>query len=102
MLGAWLRVDPQQAGFYSTYFLVPKWDGGLTPHSSISGAEIFHQKSEMLTIPRVSHAVNKGEWVGIINLRMPIARFLCGTVTGGSQGLGSRAGKLEFCVLQSN
>ena len=71
--GAIEHVDPlvEPRGFYSTYFLVPKKDGGIRPVLDLRGLNkflkvlLFH----MLTTAEVLRVVAPGEWFTLVALK---------------------------------
>ncbi|XP_062372037.1 uncharacterized protein LOC134059609 [Sardina pilchardus] len=71
--GAIEPVDPllQPGGFYSTYFLVPKKDGGLRPILDLRGLNRFLKvfRFHMLTTAEVLRTVARGEWFTSVDLK---------------------------------
>lgn len=56
---------PQKRGHQGGYyFLNPKWDGGLRPILDLRVLNKYLRplKCQMLTVPRVQEAINKGNW----------------------------------------
>lgn len=68
-----MKVDPseQLAGFYSTYFLVPKKDGGLRPILDLRRLNTFMKvlPFKMLTTNQVLESLERGEWFTSIDLK---------------------------------
>lgn len=66
-------VDPlvQPGGYYSTYFLVEKKDGGLRPVLDLRGLNRFLKVMpfHMLSTAEVLRAVDRGEWFTSIDLK---------------------------------
>ncbi|XP_053195327.1 LOW QUALITY PROTEIN: uncharacterized protein LOC128379724 [Scomber japonicus] len=58
-------------GFYSTYFLVPKKDGGLRPILNLKGFNGFLKRLpfRMLRLSRLLSAVRHGNWFTTVDLR---------------------------------
>lgn len=71
--GAITPVDPllQPWGFYSTYFLVGKKDGGLCPILDLCGLNRYLKvlPFHMLTSADVMHVIQQGEWFTSIDLK---------------------------------
>ncbi|XP_036956139.1 uncharacterized protein LOC119020706 [Acanthopagrus latus] len=70
--GAIEPVDPlSPGGFYSTYFLVEKKDGGLRPILDLRGLNRFLKvlKFHMLSTAEVLRTVARGEWFTSIDLK---------------------------------
>lgn len=81
--GAIEHVDPQdyQSGFYSTYFLVKKKDGGFRPILDLRGLNrhLKHLPFRMLRIKDVIQAVTPQAWFTSVDLKdayfhVPVAR----------------------------
>ena len=58
-------------GFYSTYFLVPKKDGGLRPILNLKGFNHFlkHLPFHMLRLSRLLSSIRRGDWFTTVDLR---------------------------------
>ena len=71
--GAIEPVDPllQPGGFYSTYFLVAKKDGGLRPILDLRGLNRFLKvlRFHMLSTAEVLRTVARGEWFTLVDLK---------------------------------
>ncbi|XP_041817854.1 uncharacterized protein LOC121624267 [Chelmon rostratus] len=71
--GAIEPVDPlsQPGGYYSTYFLVEKKDGGFRPILDLRGLNRFLKVMpfHMLTVAEVLQVVARGEWFTSIDLK---------------------------------
>ncbi len=71
--GAIKQVDPvrQPGGFYSTYFLVPKKDGGFRPVLDLRGLNQFLKvlPFRMITTAEVLRVVAPGEWCTLVDLK---------------------------------
>jgi hypothetical protein len=65
------RVDPKTPGFYSTFFLVPKKDGGQRPVLNLKGLNQFvHTVTfKMQTLQVVIKHLNKGDWMASLDLK---------------------------------
>ena len=69
----------QRTGFYSTYFLVPKKDGGLCPILDLLNAYLKSLPFKMLHTKHILGAIEPGEWFTTIDLKeayfhVPICR----------------------------
>ena len=60
-----------EAGFFSDYFLIPKWEGGLRPVLDVRGLNqhLRPLRCRMLTVPRVLQAINQGNWFATVDLK---------------------------------
>ncbi|MCS5551062.1 MAG: reverse transcriptase domain-containing protein, partial [Gammaproteobacteria bacterium] len=71
--GAIELVPPGQEGqgFYSTFFIVPKKDGGLRPILNLKPLNVYMEKShfKMETLRSIIQALHVGEWGSTIDLR---------------------------------
>jgi hypothetical protein len=71
--GAIEPVDPllQPGGFYSTYFLLAKKDGGLRPILDLRGLNRFLKilRFHMLSTAEVLRTVARGEWFTLVDLK---------------------------------
>ena len=58
-------------GFYSTYFLVPKKDGGLRPILNLKGFNHFLKRLpfHMLRLSRLLSSIRRGDWFTTVDLR---------------------------------
>ena len=58
-------------GFYSTYFLVPKKDGGLRPILNLKGFNRFLKRLpfHMLRLSRLLASIRRGDWFTTVDLR---------------------------------
>ena len=67
-----MKVDPdeQLTGFYSTYFLVPKKDGGIRPILDLRRLNAFIKvlPFKMLTTGQILESIERGEWFTSIDL----------------------------------
>ena len=63
--------DEQLAGFYSTYFLVPKKDGGIRPILDLRRLNAFIKvlPFKMLTTAQILESVERGEWFTTVDLK---------------------------------
>ena len=83
---------PARRVLFQIFFWFPNGMGAYAPFCNLRGLNEYLRplKYKMLTIPRVRHAVNKGDWVVIINLKN--AYFQIPIWKGHwSRGLSSRA-----------
>jgi ribonuclease HI len=64
-------VDPATPGFYSTFFLVPKKDGGQRPVLNLKGLNKFVQIKtfKMQTLQLVLPQLHQGDWLASIDLK---------------------------------
>ena len=66
-------VPPGQEGqgFYSTFFIVPKKDGGLRPILNLKPLNVYMEKShfKMETLRSIIQALHVGEWGSTLDLR---------------------------------
>lgn len=74
-----VRPSEQQAGFYSTYFLVPKKDGGIRPILDLRlNSYIKVLPFKMLHTRHILESIEQGEWFTTIDLKdrdhVPICR----------------------------
>lgn len=71
--GAIELVPPGQEGqgFYSTFFIVPKKDGGLRPILNLKPLNVYMEKShfKMETLRSIIQALHVGEWGSTLDLR---------------------------------
>ena len=69
--GAIVQVDPSTRGFYSTFFLVPKKDGGQRPVLNLKGLNQFVnvRTFRMQTPQQVLTYLNQGDWLASIDLK---------------------------------
>jgi hypothetical protein len=74
-------INQQGKGFYSTYFLVPKKDGGVRPILNLKPFNRFmaRQKFKMETLPGVLSVLPQGAWIASLDLKdayfhVPIAK----------------------------
>lgn len=71
--GAVRRLEPseQLSGFYSTYFIVPKKDGGYRPILDLRALNhcLKELKFKMLSPARVLQAISKGLWFTTLDLK---------------------------------
>ena len=71
--GAIELVPPGQEGqgFYSTFFIVPKKDGGLRPILNLKLLNVYMEKShfKMETLRSIIQALRVGEWGSTLDLR---------------------------------
>jgi ribonuclease HI len=65
------EVDPQTLGFYSTFFLVPKKDGGQRPVLNLKGLNKFVQvrSFKMQTLQLVLQQLHQGDWLASLDLK---------------------------------
>jgi hypothetical protein len=65
------QVDPASPGFYSTFFLVPKKDGGQRPVLNLKGLNRFVQNKtfKMVTLQIVLTHLQKGHWMASLDLK---------------------------------
>ena len=66
-----IPLDQEEMGYYSTYFLVPKKDGGLRPILNLRYFNRHVQKRSfrMETLPSVLITLTKGCWLASIDLK---------------------------------
>ncbi|XP_037637109.1 uncharacterized protein LOC119494940 [Sebastes umbrosus] len=76
-----VRPSEQQAGFYSTYFLVPKKDGGIRPILDLRRLNTYIKvlPFRMLHTRHILESIEQGEWFTTIDLKdayfhVPICR----------------------------
>ncbi|XP_074466705.1 uncharacterized protein LOC141752572 [Sebastes fasciatus] len=76
-----VRPSEQQAGFYSTYFLVPKKDGGIRPILDLRRLNTYIKvlPFRMLHTWHILESIEQGEWFTTIDLKdayfhVPICR----------------------------
>jgi hypothetical protein len=71
--GAIELVPPGQEGqvFYSTFFIVPKKDGGLRPILNLKPLNVYMEKShfKMETLRSIIQALHVGDWGSTFDLR---------------------------------
>jgi ribonuclease HI len=65
------EVDPQTPGFYSTFFLVPKKDGGQRPVLNLKGLNKYvpNKTFKMQTLQVVQQQLQKGDWLASLDLK---------------------------------
>ena len=66
-----LPSEEMGQGFYSTFFLIPKRDGGLRPILNLKGFNRFlkHLPFRMLSLSRLLLSVRRGNWFTTVDLR---------------------------------
>jgi hypothetical protein len=76
--GAIELVPPGQEGqgFYSTFFIVPKKDGGLRPILNLKPLNVYMEKShfKMETLRSIIQALHVGEWGSTLK---PLVQLWC-------------------------
>jgi hypothetical protein len=62
---------PGDQGYYSTYFLVPKKDGGVRPILNLKPFNKYlnKQRFKMETLPKVFSALPRGAWMASLDLK---------------------------------
>jgi ribonuclease HI len=65
------EVNPTTPGFYSTFFLVPKKDGGQRPVLNLKGLNHFVKVKtfKMVTLQVVLSHLQKGDWMASLDLK---------------------------------
>lgn len=71
MKGAVEQVSPHTPGFYCTFFLVPKKDGGWRPVLNLKPLNKFlsYQRFRMETPRSILSVLSRGEWLASLDLR---------------------------------
>lgn len=66
-----VSMSVQQAGFYSTYFLIPKKDGGLRPILDLRPLNVYLKRLpfKMLHTRHILEAIEPGEWFTTVDLK---------------------------------
>jgi hypothetical protein len=65
------QVHPKTPGFYSTFFLVPKKDGGQRPVLNLKGLNKFvqYKSFKMQTLQLVLAQLHQGDWMASLDLK---------------------------------